>query len=172
MSDNRDSTRKPPPSNYRKVYAPQPPPGFKIFDAKKHYDMHYGDGIMKEEIERARKRAEKASGRNTGGWEYNSPLGEGFHFTGSTGNPYSKTGRRRMQAGKDMDTKLNASVMDDIEYEEGYVNMGDDQMISAKMQIRGRERVTERLNERRKLRRRNRGDPMEGANRDESCAIM
>jgi molecular chaperone DnaJ len=171
MSGNRGSSRKAPPSNYRKVYAPQPPPGFKTFDAKKHYDMHYGDGIMKEEIERARKRAEKASQRNAGSWEYTSPLGEGFHFAGSTGNPYSKTGRR-MQAGKQMNTNLNGRVMNDIEYEEGYMNMGDDQMISVKMQIRGRERVTERLNERRKLRRRNRGDPMEGANRDESCIVM
>jgi len=39
--------------NYRKVYAPQPPPGFKAFDLEKHQKMHYGNGIMEEEIEKA-----------------------------------------------------------------------------------------------------------------------
>ena len=38
---------------YRKVYSPAAPPGMKTFDRQRHYDMHYGDGMMNEEIEKA-----------------------------------------------------------------------------------------------------------------------
>jgi curved DNA-binding protein CbpA len=79
------------PSNYRKVYSPRPPPGFKTFDNQRHFDMHYGDGQMRAEIERVQKRALKAGEKS----EYQSPLGPGFSFghfekTGE-GNLYSKS---------------------------------------------------------------------------------
>ena len=52
--------------------------------------MHYGDGHMREEVERARRRAEQASGR-TGGYEYELKLGKGFAFQSEDDhNPYSK----------------------------------------------------------------------------------
>ena len=165
--------RGPPPPNYRKVYAPHaPPPGFKTFDAKYHYDMHYGEGMMKEEIERARRRAEAASGRGNGqfGHEYVSPLGKGFDFNGSgSTNPFSRSGRKRMN-------NTNRSVgsrsgRDEYEYEEGHMDMGDASFMSAKRTIRGREIVSERMKERRKFRRRNRGDPLR-SDEDASCTIM
>ena len=65
---NRNRRTAPPP-NYRKVYSPRAPPGMKTFDEKRHFDMHYGDGMMREElnrVERARRRAQAASGRKTG----------------------------------------------------------------------------------------------------------
>ena len=44
-------------------------------------DMHYRDGLMKEEIERAMKRVEAVSTRSTSGrFSYSSPLGKGFRF--------------------------------------------------------------------------------------------
>jgi curved DNA-binding protein CbpA len=170
VNKNR-STR--PPTDYRKVYAPRPPPGFKTFNAKKHYDMHYGDGMMHEEIEKARKRAEKASGR-AGGYdgEYQSPLGRGFDFeTGSGGNPFSKSGRKNPQNGGGGFGK-SVRVEGNFEYEEGYMDMSQSKHMSAKRQIRGREIVAERMKERRKFRRRNRGDPLPGDRQDEACVVM
>jgi hypothetical protein len=159
------------------VYAQQkPPPGFKTFNAKYHYDMHYGEGMMKEEIERARKRAEAASGRGESqfGHEYVSPLGKGFEFTGGSmgGNPYSKSGRKRMQD-KNNSVGGHTGGME-IEYEEGYMDMGNDSFRSMNFRVGGREMVAERMKERRRFRRRNRGDPSthENANNDDSCTIM
>ena len=157
-----------PMPNYRKVYAPQPPPGFKTFDAKKHYDMHYGDGMMKEEIERARKRAERAGGRGTG-YEYQSPLGEGFDYTAGASNPFRSTRRDNKKRYR---APNGGGTSEDIEYEEGYMDVGSGEYSSAKSQFRGREIVSERMKQRRKMRRRNRGDPMNGDIRDESCTIM
>eukprot|EP00934_Nitzschia_sp_Nitz4_P002103 Nitzschia sp. Nitz4//scaffold234_size30613//1118//2014//NITZ4_007957-RA/size30613-augustus-gene-0.24-mRNA-1//1//CDS//3329543398//2103//frame0 len=67
--------RRPPPSDYRKVYAPHPPPNGKWHDAQRHYDMHYGDGMFKEAVKRANQRA-----KESGEFEYHSPLGKGFTF--------------------------------------------------------------------------------------------
>lgn len=170
---NEKSSKTHASQNYRKVYAPQPPPGFKTFDSKRHYEMHYGDGMMKEEIERARQRAEKAGGRNNSGWEYSSPLGEGFDFTnGNTGNPFSKSGRKLTESGNPVG-KNSDKVMFDIEYEEGYMDMSD-QMMNAKAEIKGRALVHQRLQERRQMRRRNRGDPLNGSTTDgdASCVMM
>jgi curved DNA-binding protein CbpA len=179
---NNNHGRRPPPPNYRKVYAPHaPPPGFKTFNAKYHYDMHYGDGMMKEEIERARKRAEKASGRINSqfGYDYTSPLGKGFEFSSNGGdntNPYSRTGRQRMN-NMNRSASVNASGGGGggggFEYEEGYMDLANSSFMSAKANIRGREMVSERMRERRKFRRRNRGDPQNDNNVDDSaCAIM
>jgi DnaJ-class molecular chaperone len=73
--------RKPPP-NYRKVYARVRRLVFKTFDPKQHFDMHYGDGQMREEIDRAIKRAKEAGGK----LEYESPLGPGFTFSSPSDN--------------------------------------------------------------------------------------
>eukprot|EP00551_Chaetoceros_affinis_P008688 CAMPEP_0203684446 /NCGR_PEP_ID=MMETSP0090-20130426/48042_1 /ASSEMBLY_ACC=CAM_ASM_001088 /TAXON_ID=426623 /ORGANISM="Chaetoceros affinis, Strain CCMP159" /LENGTH=274 /DNA_ID=CAMNT_0050553621 /DNA_START=503 /DNA_END=1327 /DNA_ORIENTATION=- len=198
IPNSNNNRRPPPPPNYRKVYAPRPPPpGFKTFDAKYHYDMHYGDGMMKEELERARKRAEAASGRARSqfGHEYVSPLGKGFEFNGGAGagggagggNPYSRSGRRKMNNKNNSVGGAGAGAgagAYDFEYEEGYMDMGGESFMSAKRNIRGREIVTERMKERRKFRRRNRGDPlahsasangssgMDGDAGSASCTIM
>jgi curved DNA-binding protein CbpA len=67
--------RRPPPVNYRKVYAPHAPPDGKWHDAQRHYDMHYGDGMERESIKNAYDRA-----KMNGEFEYHSPLGKGFTF--------------------------------------------------------------------------------------------
>ena len=83
--------RRPPPSNYRKVYAPHAPPDGKWHDAQRHYDMHYGDGQFHDAVKQAYKRAEAA-----GEFDYHSPLGKGFTFETMDDrksyhkNPYSK----------------------------------------------------------------------------------
>lgn len=172
-SKNRPSVHgSGPMSDYRKVYAPRPPPGFKIFDPKKHYDMHYGEGIMWEEIERARQRAEKASGRKGGGYEYESPLGKGFDFQEGMGdNPFRSTRNNKKPNGNK--PRGGTDESENIEYEEGYMDMGSSNYMGSKKNLRGREIVSERMKERRKFRRRNRGDPLnDRSGEDESCAIM
>ena len=136
-------------------------------------DMHYGDGMMKEEIERARRRAEAASPRNNGS-SYQSPLGRGFSFDREKPmdqqmNPYSRKGIRQH------DHLHNGGIQ--VEYEEGYVDMGGEDMDKARRMMRGKERVVERMNERRKYRARERGDAP-GSRRprrsddSEGCTIM
>jgi len=54
---------------YRKVYASRPlRPGEKVFDNERHYRMHYGDGIMEEEIEKMKKKNSDAGFRGGGTW--------------------------------------------------------------------------------------------------------
>mmetsp|Transcript_27531 Transcript_27531/g.56570 ORF Transcript_27531/g.56570 Transcript_27531/m.56570 type:complete len:275 (+) Transcript_27531:54-878(+) len=174
--------------HYRKVYSPKAPPGFKIFDRQRHYDMHYGDGMMREEIERARRRAEAASSRKSG-YSYQSPLGNGFSFdagrpTSDQRNPYSRRrhsrGNSHLGGGGDEDIR--------IEYEESYFDMnGGSGSISdfsqARNMMKGKEYVVERMKDRRKHRIRERGQPNPYAERrknDEElrtaessgCAIM
>ena len=102
--------RAPPPKNYRKVYAPVPPPHVKrSFDHQKHYDMHYGSGMMNEAVKDAQRTAIK-EGVDFG---YQSPLGKGFAFDKNGGindtiNPYSKKHRHN--------TNRNQTIW---EYEEG-----------------------------------------------------
>lgn len=76
------------------VYSARPPPHWKfVWDHMKHQEMHYGDGMMKEAVEKARKEAEES-----GAFEYQSPLGKGFTFSSTTEgganednyNPFSK----------------------------------------------------------------------------------
>lgn len=125
--------RTAPPKNYRKVYAPHAPPDGKWHDAQRHYDMHYGDGQMWEEVKKAKKRAEAR-----GDFEYHSPLGKGFTFGGSGTdqnsyfkNPYSieEQGPPRMH----------------WEYEEGYID-------EAKSVLKSKKGVVDRLHERREQR--------------------
>lgn len=135
------SGRRKPPSNYRKVYSPRPPPGFKTFDPKKHFDMHYGDGQMQEEMERAMRRAKEAAGKE----EYESPLGPGFTFHSvRDSNPYSK---RSPQGPSANGFKV------EIEYEEShFYDANNGNMSDAKRTVNSRETVRGRLHERRKIR--------------------
>ena len=157
--------------NYRKVYSPKAPPGFKIFNAQKHYDMHYGDGIMKEEINRARKRAEAASTRSNPGYDYTSPLGKGFTFAGSSGknfytNPYSKQSPQGPR---------NNHYTNDILYEEVHIFGTNEMYDSTTTKRQAKETIKSRMEARRQTRIRNRGDPTmhETSKQNESsCIIM
>ena len=163
---------------YRKVYSPAAPPGMKTFDRQRHYDMHYGDGMMNEEIERARKRAEAASPRKSG-YSYQSPLGSGFSFDkgkplGEQMNPYSRKGSKQHD-------HINNTGGYRIEYEESYMEMNTSSNFSeARKVMSSKEHVVERMNDRRKNRERERGDPnpyQERRRRDENgeesgCVVM
>lgn len=94
--------RRPPPSNYRKVYAPHPPPDGKWHDAHRHYDMHYGDGLYHEALKDAYKHAEAK-----GELDYKSPLGKGFTFESA------EERKRRMNRSSSGD---NTSQSDNSEY--------------------------------------------------------
>lgn len=110
--------------NYRKVYRPVTPPNMDVsFNHKKHFDFHYGDGFLNEEIKKAMEKEKQNI--------YQSPLGKGFYFNESqntTGterdnnnsnetnqNPFSKAKRRGGQ-GK------NSNIL--FQYEEGYYSEG------------------------------------------------
>jgi curved DNA-binding protein CbpA len=129
------------PLNYRKVYSPRPPPGFKTFDPKVHYDMHYGDGIMREELERAMRREKEAAGNV----EYESPLGPGFSFDSSDHfNPYSKRASQGPHAN---------STPFEIQYEESnFSDLRNRKMNDDNKVVNERERVRYNLHERRKER--------------------
>lgn len=130
--------RRPPPVNYRTVYAPHAPPDGKWHDAQKHYDMHYGEGMYQEAVKKAFERA-KAAGQ----FDYHSPLGKGFAFESMVGrkshygqnsyfkNPYSKAdqGPPTLQ----------------YQYEESYIS-------EAKTVLKRRETVVSKLHERRQER--------------------
>lgn len=141
---HKQSRRPAPPPNYRKVYSPKAPPGFKTFDSKRHHDMHYGDGIMREELERARRRAERASARNNSGYDYESPLGKGFSFHSENDhNPYSKRARQGPPP----------QEMFSFEYEEAhFYDFGNSHGHTARRIVGIQEEIRERMNERRKNR--------------------
>ena len=133
--------------------------------------------MMKEEIERARKRAEAASGRSSHnfGYEYVSPLGKGFEFSGGGGNPFSRSGRKRMKNQNRSVGGVGANAGDEFEYEEAYMDLGNSGSISSNSnyKLHGRQIISERMKERRKFRRRNRGDPLKNSTDDSaSCVIM
>lgn len=58
-----------------RIYAPRPPPNFKRFDHEKWKHYHYGDGLLEEQIQIMKKRAE-AAGKSFE--DSSSPLGRGF----------------------------------------------------------------------------------------------
>jgi curved DNA-binding protein CbpA len=99
--------KRPPPANYRTVYAPHAPPSGKWHDAHRHYQMHYGDGMFQEALKGAYERA-----RSAGELDYHSPLGKGFTFEKtfhtSAANPYSKASQ--------------GPPTQEYQYEEGYVD--------------------------------------------------
>jgi len=125
--------RRPPPKNYRKVYAPHAPPNGKWHDAQRHYDMHYGDGMYHDALKSAYKRAEE-----NGDFDYHSPLGKGFSFDTVGGkkakgnfNPYSKAEQGPANHG--------------YEYEEAYIS-------EAKQVLKRKTGVVSMLHERRRQR--------------------
>ena len=145
--------------------------------------MHYGQGMMKEEIERARKRAEAASPRKSG-YSYQSPLGAGFSFDSSRPlnqqmNPYSRKGKRQHD-------HINKHGGIRIEYEEAYFDMNGMDLMESKRAMNGKETIVKRMSERRKNRVRERGEPLksyqqqsrevDGSRRvesgDSACTIM
>ena len=123
---------------------------------QQYKDMHYGQGMMKEEIERARKRAEAASPRKSG-YSYQSPLGAGFSFDTTRPlnqqmNPYSRKGKRQHD-------HVNKHGGIRIEYEEAYFDMNGMDLMESKQAMRGKETIVKRMSERRKNRVRERGEP-------------
>lgn len=113
--------RTAPPKNYRKVYAPVPPPNTKrsTFDHTRHYEMHYGNGMMDDALRDATRQAQR-QGMDTG---YQSPLGKGFQFANNGGindttNPYS----RKQQRHPHSSSSSSSTVW---EYEEGTLFDGD-----------------------------------------------
>mmetsp|Transcript_36483 Transcript_36483/g.54423 ORF Transcript_36483/g.54423 Transcript_36483/m.54423 type:complete len:242 (-) Transcript_36483:41-766(-) len=147
----------------RKVYRPRPPPGMKIFDEKKWYDMHYGDGQMQEELEYARRRAKEAGNRQ----EYVSPLGKGFKFESPDDrNPYSRAAQGP-SAGKKEDFIF--------EYEEAHFYDMDGGGLggSGKRVVQRRTDVRDNLKQRRAERIRNREarDSRSGPEIETGCVI-
>ena len=141
--------------------------------------MHYGDGMENEAIERARKRAEAASGRMKSGYEYQSPLGKGFTFQGGSAggasNPYARGGNKWSKSRVHGGGNGNGTMEFAFEYEEGYVDVGSSTFRAAKRTIHAKESVKQRMQERRKHRRRNRGDPLRHHEADRSqgaCVVM
>jgi len=130
--------KRPPPANYRKVYAPHAPPDGKWHDAQRHYDMHYGEGMFREAVKIAYERAKAA-----GEFDYTSPLGKGFSFEtiedrrnryGQNSyfkNPYSKAEQ--------------GPPSQQYQYEEAYIS-------EAKTVLKRREKVVNQLHERRQER--------------------
>lgn len=168
MRGNRRPGHASPPRNpnYRKVYAPRPPPEWKrTWDHKKHYEMHYGDGFQKHAIDEATKTAKK-----NGEFDYHSPLGKGFTFSkekpAENINPYSKRSSQ-------------GPIKVEFEYEESNVNMS-----SGQQTLKKRERVVQDLNTRRygrqvyeveKLRRQQQRDKSAFATEDQDvqmCIIL
>ena len=164
---------KTPVSNYRKVYTARPPPGFKTFDSQRHYEMHYGDGMMMEEIEKVRKRylqASKKFGVSEYEEGYQSPLGRGFTFEGwksSDANPFSKKpqGPKANKAGRRQEVK--------IEYEESFLHsLNSSNLNKADRYASRSEVIRARADKRRNHRRRNRGDRPVGSEDDSGCTVM
>jgi len=130
-------------AHYRKVYAPRPPPGFKIFDHERHHSMHYGDGIMDEEIERMRIRAQKAGSFSL---DYESPLGKGFSLhKNSDSDPYSKENYRKQWVKGSKKKKIGG-----IEFKTAY--MDNDIMNEARKNMQAKETILERMKMRREHR--------------------
>jgi len=153
-----------PPKNYRKVYAPTPPPNWKrVWNHKEHYDMHYGTGMQEEALKSARK-----SAQNEGAFEYHSPLGRGFSFSrdpNDTFNPYSK----KSPQGPPRVT---------FEYEESYKSMDNN---SGREHLNRRDRVVEDMYGRRQERTMRRQQQPQGqqvrynatfASHDNECIIL
>jgi curved DNA-binding protein CbpA len=149
--------RRPPPPNYRKVYAPRPPPNFNPFDPKRHKDMHYGDGIQKEYMEQFLKRAKEASGKK----EYQSPIGPGFTFNPKDDHyPFSKNTSKNNH-----DDKLKYTV----NYGEVHFHDVGNTADMAKNHIRFKDQVRHNLHERRRQRI---SKSQRETNVNRSCTIM
>jgi hypothetical protein len=100
--------------------------------------------MMREEVERARRRAEQASDRNSG-YHYESPLGKGFSFDPDNDfNPYSK----RRDAASASSASASRQGMFSVEYEEThYYDLGSGD--TARQVVSRQQVVRERMHERR-----------------------
>jgi curved DNA-binding protein CbpA len=133
--------RRAPPSNYRKVYAPHAPPDGKWHDAQRHYDMHYGDGMYRQEMKRAYDGA-----KIRGEFEYHSPLGKGFSFEDNS--TQTKTGHNSSDISSDNSfnpfskAEQGPSPAPQFHYEESYI-------AEAKTVLKIKKNVKDRLHERR-----------------------
>jgi len=175
--------------NYRKVYATaSPPPEWKqkVWDHKVHFDYHYGDGLLKETLERLLKEQEEKRKHNKAKYQYQSPLGHGFSFEQEdttkndkkqdpffNANPYSKTAPQGpAAAGYGVNPDVERIIID---YEEA-----DNLTGQGKMHVSRRERVVYDLEQKRMERRqrkqqetaRNPFDPSFGAARQSSSTKM
>lgn len=134
--------RTAPPKNYRKVYAPAPNPNAKktTFDHTKHYEMHYGKGMMDEAFADARREAARQGRVDPGA--YQSPLGQGFQFDKSGGindttNPYAKKGGAGVHS-------INKQQQQTVwEYEEGTMGFDGEDKASTGGRINKRATVVE-----------------------------
>jgi curved DNA-binding protein CbpA len=128
--------KRPPPSNYRKVYAPHAPPDGKWHDAQRHYDMHYGDGMFQDAIKNAYERA-KASGE----FEYRSPLGKAFVFESA----HAANGKKLSEDWNPYSKASQGPLSQEYTYEEGYVS-------EAKTVMKRKAGIVNKLHERRQER--------------------
>lgn len=136
---NRKNKKSPPP-NYRKVYTTRPPPGFKIFDNDLHFRMHYGNGIMEEEIQKVKLRMRAAA--NAGGY---SPLGNNKSFSSYNGQNRTKMDVKYEKGKKD---SANGWAFDSVTV----TNLEDNVSSKANNELIGRKMTIDRMNERRRVR--------------------
>jgi len=139
-----------PTPEYRKVYAPRPPPGFKVFDHELHFKMHYGNGILEQEIDRARRRALDAAERPSD--EYESPLGKGFKYptvSSSKNNPKSGSSTSTNTKGS-WKTAKRRDKYDYAYYDEAVED--DSATAKADRALRQKQAVVQRMKERRRQR--------------------
>ena len=129
--------------NYRKVYAPRPPPEWEfVWDHKKHQSMHYGNGFQRQAL--------KQAVRENKNHVYKSPLGRGFSFSvveddtpnadQANVNPYAK----RTPQGP-------PKIV--VEYEEA------DNMKNGKVEVKRQARIVEDLYDRRTKRKSKEREP-------------
>jgi curved DNA-binding protein CbpA len=125
---------RPPPVNYRKVYAPHAPPDGKWHDAQRHYEMHYGEGMFREAVKTAYEQA-----KIRGDFDYRSPLGKGFAFD-------TAADRNSRHAARNPFSKAQQGPPSQAyKYEEGYTD-------EAKTKLKRKQGVVSKLHERRQER--------------------
>lgn len=133
---------------YRKVYAPSPPPEWKggVWNHRHHYDMHYGDGFSKQAFEQMRQTAKKE-----GAFQYQSPLGRGFTFDTTTDTTDTNTTTAEGSSSRQQHNPYSKAPQGPptmtMEYEEI-----ERDMVSGKEHVLKRERVVEDLYQRRQER--------------------
>lgn len=125
-------------ADYRKVYTTRPPPGFKTFDKERHFRMHYGNGEMMEEIERARMRARRAGTHNA---TYESPLGSGFTYN----NPHN---RETSDGDGGRWVRYGQKVMKDGNFQQT-AYFEEESSVNAKEILKAKETIKQRMKERR-----------------------
>lgn len=160
--------RNPPPANYRKVYtSPMTPDMTRMYNFERDWDMHYGDGMMREALKEA---LDNAIREGEVDLEYRSVLGPGFSFHKSNAthlntNPFSKNVK---QGPKHFSPKMM------FDYEEGHMFESSTSKISdAKSIIYKREQIVQNMQDRRMERVERRKREAEARERgDTGCIIM